>query len=92
MNQNPNDPIFVISGRARWTKGGPANEHISVLVQTADDDSAIRKTLTALSEEGYAGAELDKIGILNGAPEDEPFKSAFGDALKGNVAIIRART
>lgn len=92
MSQNPNDPIFVISGRVKWTKGGPANEHVSVLVQTADDDSAIRKTLTALGEEGYAGAELDKIGILSGVPAEEPFKSAFEDALTGNIAIIRARS
>ena len=84
-----NNPVFVISGRARWSRGGPDSEAVAILVQGADDDAAVRRALDALSEQGYAGAELDRIGVLSGVPEDEPFKSAFSDALGGEVAIVR---
>jgi hypothetical protein len=45
--------------------------------------------LNALSEEGFLEADLDQIGTLTGAPEDEPHASAYKGALEGEVAIIR---
>ncbi|TIX71720.1 MAG: transcriptional regulator, partial [Mesorhizobium sp.] len=38
--------------------------------------------------EGYAEAELDQIGDMDGAPDDEPHLSAYQGALEGEVSII----
>ncbi|TGT11514.1 transcriptional regulator, partial [Mesorhizobium sp. M8A.F.Ca.ET.213.01.1.1] len=52
------------------------------------DDSAVRKALDSLAAEGYAEAELDQIGDMDGAPDDEPHLSAYQGALEGEVSII----
>jgi hypothetical protein len=53
-----------------------------------DDDSAVRTVLDALAKEGYAEAELDQIGDMEGAPEEEPHMSAYQGALEGEVSIV----
>jgi hypothetical protein len=49
----------------------------------------VRLTLNALSEEGFLEADLDQIGMITGAPDEEPHASAYQGALEGEVAIIR---
>ena len=37
-----------------------------------DDNSAVRRALESLAAEGYAEAELDQIGDMEGVPDEEP--------------------
>jgi hypothetical protein len=53
-----------------------------------DDDTAVRKALESLAAEGYAEAELDQIGDMQGEPDDEPHISAYQGALEGEVSVI----
>lgn len=86
MNDNER-PVTLITGRVFRRKGGPA-EGIHVLLVAPDDDSAVRRALDALTTEGYAEAQLDQIGELQGAPDEEPHLSAWQGALEGEVSII----
>ena len=40
------------------------------------------------SREGYAEAELDRIGELESPPDDEPHASAYQGAMEGEVSIV----
>jgi hypothetical protein len=61
---------------------------IHALLTAPDDDDAVRKTLESLSSQGFAEAELDQIGIMDGEPDDPVYEGAYQDALAGNVAIV----
>lgn len=87
MNDNHERPVTIITGRASRQKGGPS-EGVHVMLVAPDDDSAVRNALQALASEGYAEAELDKIGDMEGMPEEEPHASAYQGALEGEVAIV----
>ena len=79
--------VFIIIGRACERKGGePADIHI--MLMAPDDDTAVREALNALAREGYAEAELDQIGVMEGMPDEEPHASAYQGALEGEVAIV----
>jgi hypothetical protein len=80
--------VFIIIGRAYKTKDGTP-EQIHVMVTAPDEDSAVRFALNGLSDEGYEEAELDQIGLIDGAPDEEPHASAYQGALEGECAIIR---
>ncbi|MDN2568091.1 transcriptional regulator [Aquibium sp. A9E412] len=86
-NDNEERPVTIVTGRVWRSKGGPS-EGVHVLVVAADDDGAVRMALEALAQEGYAEAELDQIGELEGAPDEEPHLSAWQGALEGEVAIV----
>ena len=87
MNDNEERPVTIIIGRVRRAKRGPW-EHVHVMLTAPDDDTAVRMTLTALTREGYAEAELDQIGDMQGEPDEEPHISAYQGALEGEVAIV----
>ena len=89
-NDNNSDSpfVFIVIGRAYLEKDGEGIE-LHVMLQAPDDDSAVRMTLNALSEEGFFEADLDQIGTITEAPVDEPHASAYQGALEGEVAIIR---
>lgn len=89
-NDNNNDSpfVFIVIGRGYLDKGGEGVE-LHVMLQAPDDDSAVRLTLNALSEEGFLEADLDQIGTITEPPVDEPHASAYQGALEGEVAIIR---
>lgn len=91
-NDNDNDGpmVFIVIGRA-FEEGDEDGIPIHVILSAPDDDTAVRETLNALSEEGFAEADLDQIGALTEAPDDEPHLSAYNGALTGEVAIIRFR-
>ena len=80
--------VFIIIGKA-YERDGDEGIDIHVMLRAPDDDSAVREALNALSEEGFLEADLDQIGTLTGAPDDEPHSSAYKGALEGEVAIIR---
>ena len=80
--------IFIIIGKA-YEREGDEGIDIHVMLRATDDDSAVREALNALSEEGFLEADLDQIGTLTDAPEEEPHASAYKGALEGEVAIIR---
>ena len=87
MNDNEERSVTIIVGRAWQRKGGtPVGVHLMVVAP--DEDSAVRMALNALSKEGYAEAELDQIGDLDGVPDDEPHLSAYQGALEGEVSIV----
>ncbi len=93
MNQPDNDNatdepmVFILVGKAYEADGEGVDIH--VLLTAPDDDTAVRNTLNALSEEGFAEADLDQIGMLREIPDDEPHASAYQGAMEGEIAIIR---
>lgn len=93
MNDNDEgtDPvIYIVIGRV-WDHEEGTEETatpVHVLLQGADDDDAVRKTLEALTSKGYVEAELDQIGVMDGEPDDPTYEAAYEDALTGNVAVI----
>ncbi|HUH48236.1 MAG TPA: transcriptional regulator [Mycoplana sp.] len=89
-NDNTEDAmVFIIIGKAYERDSDEEGIDIHVMLRAPDDDSAVREALNALAEEGFLEADLDQIGTLSGAPEDEPHASAYQGALEGEVAIIR---
>lgn len=86
---NDNDPriVTIITGRVFRRKGGRA-EGAHIFLVAPDDDSAVRAALEALAREGFAEAELDQIGEMQEAPDDEPHASAYQGALEGEVSIV----
>ena len=42
----------------------------------------------SLQGQGFAEAELDQIGVMDGEPDDPVYEGAYQDALAGNVAIV----
>ena len=87
---NDNDepsPVIIITGRV-WKKKGGTSEGVHVMLIAPDDDSAVRRALESLAAEGYAEAELDQIGEMQGEPDDEPHISAYQGALEGEVSIV----
>jgi len=87
VNDNEERPVTIITGRV-WKKKGGKPEGVHVMLVAPDDDSAVRRALESLAAEGYAEAELDQIGDMDGAPDDEPHLSAFQGALEGEVSIV----
>lgn len=79
--------VTLITGRVRRRKGGRA-EGVHVMLVAPDDDSAVRRALESLAAEGYAEAELDQIGDVEGEPDEEPHLSAWQGALEGEVSIV----
>lgn len=80
-------PVYIIVGNIWVEKGGTATP-VHIMVRGADDDSAIRAALNALSEKGYDEAEFDQIGTLTDAPFEEPHASAYQGAMEGEVSIV----
>jgi len=87
MNDNDQKVVTIITGRVWRTKGGES-EGVHVLLVAPDDDSAVRTALESLAREGFVEAELDRIGDMEGAPDDEPHLSAWQGALEGEVSIV----
>lgn len=87
MNDNEERSVTIVTGRVWRNKGGEA-EGVHVMLVAPDDDSAVRTVLDALAREGYAEAELDQIGDMQGVPDDEPHLSAYQDAVDGSVSIV----
>lgn len=87
MNDNEQPHVTILTGRVFRRKGGKA-EGIHIFLVAPDDDTAVKMALQALASEGYAEAELDQIGDIDGMPEEEPHASAYQGALEGEVAIV----
>ncbi len=87
MNDNEQQPVTIITGRVWRRKGGGA-EGVHVMLVAPDDDSAVRAALEALAKEGFAEAELDQIGEMEGMPDEEPHASAYQGAIEGEVSIV----
>ena len=88
MENEPLPTVFIIIGRA-WPNASSEPETVHILVAAPDEDSAVRFALNGLADEGYEEADLDQIGLLEDAPDEEPHLSAYDGALKGEIAIIR---
>lgn len=87
MSESEHRPITIITGRV-WREKGDASEGVHIMLQAPDDDTAVRLALEALAREGYAEAELDQIGDMQGEPDEEPHLSAWQGALEGEIAIV----
>ncbi|MBO9123476.1 MULTISPECIES: hypothetical protein [unclassified Rhizobium] len=87
-NNNEGPMVFIIIGKGYETDGSEGVD-LHIMLKAADDDSAVREALNALSEEGFIEADLDQIGMLTDIPEEEPHASAYKGAVEGEVAIIR---
>lgn len=85
------DPIvYIVIGRVWQGEEESKQEELLMhaLLMAPDDDDAVRKTLEALSSQGFVEAELDQVGIMDGEPDDPVYEAAYQDALSGNVAIV----
>ncbi|MCT8996941.1 transcriptional regulator [Chelativorans intermedius] len=87
MNDNEEKPVTIITGRV-WRESGAGSEGVHIMLLAPDDDTAVRMALEALAQEGYAEAELDQIGEMEGAPDEEPHLSAWQSATEGEIAIV----
>ena len=87
MNDNEQRHVTIITGRV-WRRKGGKSEGVHVMLSAPDDDTAVRTALESLAKEGYAEAELDQIGDMDGPPEDEPHLSAYQGAIEGEVSIV----
>ncbi|MBW8444023.1 MAG: hypothetical protein K0M49_00185 [Arenimonas sp.] len=88
-DNSPDEPmVFIIIAKAYEVEGGEGID-LHVMLAAPDDDTAVRLALNALSEEGFLEADLDQIGMITDAPDEEPHASAYQGALEGEVAIIR---
>ena len=87
VNDNEERPVTIITGRV-WKKKGGKPEGVHVMLVAPDDDSAVRRALESLAAEGFAEAELDQIGDMEGEPDEEPHLSAYQGALEGEVSIV----
>jgi hypothetical protein len=87
MNDNDQRPVTIITGRVRRRKDGKA-EGVHIMLVAPDDDTAVRTALESLTREGFAEAELDQIGDLQGVPDEEPHLSAYQGAVEGEVSIV----
>ena len=87
MTDGEEPRVMIITGRV-WREGDTTPENVHVLLVAPDDDTAVTMALAALAEEGYAEAELDQIGELEGAPDEEPHRSAWQGAVDGEIAIV----
>jgi hypothetical protein len=87
-NNTEGPMVFIIIGKGYETDGSEGVD-LHIMLKAADDDSAVREALNALSEEGFIEADLDQIGMLTDIPEEEPHASAYKGAVEGEVAIIR---
>lgn len=79
--------IFIIIGQVSQEKGGDMAP-VHVMLAAPDEDTAVRLCLDALSAKGFAEADLDQIGLMQGMPDEEPHASAYQGALEGEVAVI----
>ncbi|PVB60855.1 regulator [Labrenzia sp. 011] len=82
--------VYIVIGRV-WEKENALPDDaitIHALLSAADEDDAVRKTLESLSAQGFAEAELDQIGVMDGEPDDAVYEGAYQDALAGNVAVV----
>ncbi len=87
VNDNDQRPVTIITGRV-WREKGGVSEGVHVMLVAPDDDSAVRRALEALAKEGFAEAELDQIGDMEGMPDEEPHASAYQGAVEGDVSIV----
>ena len=87
LDQGETPTVFIIIGQTCKQKGGAMNP-VHVMLAAPDEDTAVRLCLDALSSKGYAEAELDQIGVIDGIPGEEPHASAYQGALEGEVAVI----
>ncbi|MES0881619.1 regulator [Roseibium sp. SCP14] len=93
MNDNDMDMepvVYIVIGRVWENEQASPEDAITIhaLLTAPDDDDAVRKTLESLSAQGFAEAELDQIGVMDGEPDDPVYEGAYQDALAGNVAIV----
>lgn len=87
MNDNEEPSVTIVTGRV-WKRKGGKPQGVHILLVAPDDDSAVRAALEALAKQGYAEAELDRIGDMDGVPDDEPHLTAFQGAVEGTVSIV----
>ena len=87
MDESEERAVTIITGRV-WREKGEESEGVHIMLLAPDDDTAVRLALEALAREGYEEAELDRIGDMEGEPDEEPHLSAWQGALEGEIAIV----
>ncbi|WP_436644559.1 regulator [Microbaculum sp. FT89] len=89
--------VYIVVGRAfrEDSQPDPVDDDdetgaiaINVLLTAADDEECLQKALQALAGQGFVRVELDRVGIIEGEPDDPTFASAYGNAIDGQVAVI----
>ena len=74
------DPVvYIVIGRVWENEDASPDDAITIhaLLTAPDDDDAVRKTLESLSAQGFAEAELDQIGVMDGEPDGQVLLREF---------------
>jgi hypothetical protein len=86
--------VYIVVGQAWRGEAGAGDMEdeeprpVNILLTAPNDEDAIQRALAALAGEGFGRVELDRIGRVDGEPEDPTFAAAYWNAIDGDVAII----
>ena len=67
-----------------WNK----DVEVHMVLTLEEDDDLVQTALSILADEGYDEAELLEVGTLESQPDEEPHKSAWETAMRGEIALI----
>lgn len=71
-----------------WHKDVEEPVEVHMLLTLEEDADLVQTALSILADEGYDEAELLEIGTLDSQPDEEPHKSAWETAMRGEIALI----
>ncbi len=91
MNDNEERPVTIITGRVAALKSRQLGRRARPSRRARRRHRRAARAHRALTREGYAEAELDQIGDMEGEPDEEPHLSAWQGALEGEVSIVMVK-
>ncbi len=71
-----------------WNKDVEESVEVHMVLTLEEDDDLVQTALSILADEGYDEAELLEVGTLDSQPDEEPHKSAWETAMRGEIALI----
>ncbi len=71
-----------------WNKDVEESVEVHMVLTLEEDDDLVQTALSILADEGYDEAELLEVGTLESQPDEEPHKSAWETAMRGEIALI----
>lgn len=80
-------PVHLIIADV-WNEGSDESIEVHLLFTNKEDENLVDLALGILAEEGYHEAELLEVGTIEDQPDEEPHRSAWQTARRGEVALI----
>lgn len=85
---NDDSPVVHLVIADVWNEDDDSPVEVHILLKASEDEDLVQTVLSILADEGFNEAELLEMGTLTEEPEEEPHKSAWQTALKGEIALI----